>query len=235
MIKTRKMSNIDALKLCCVKHEKLFNDLSNVDRIDFNDFYVSVDGRIMDEEEHIMDIKTVIYAKLYDFPLGWLKMAANNPYSSLEINNQALYQVVKMSGNEKVNMISLLPSLWQETGLKFHNITRLEVCLDVNVSAITRIRHALRDVEGLDLYICGRRIAPNEVIPHHKVCYQETRLHLKNRPTLYFDNYNRLLEMTCYDKGREITDASNYKEDYIKEWDEIYGMKLQRIESYLLH
>lgn len=228
MIKTRTMSNIDALKLCCTEHGKLFNDLLNVDRVEFNDFIIKVEGRVM-EEEQIIDIMCLIYAKTYDFPFAKLKLPKNNPYSSLEINNQALYQVVRMSGSEKVNMISLLPSFWQETGLKFHNITRLEVCLDMNVSAITRIRYALRDVDGLDLYINGKRIAPNAVIPRHKVCYQETRLRLCNKPTLYFDNYNKSLQMDCYDKNREIMDASNYKE-YIREWDEIFGQKLQRIE-----
>lgn len=230
MRKTKTATNIDAVKICCTEHKQLFNFLLEEDRKDFNNFYVEVGERVKDEEGQIMEIISVIYENSVALPLATLKISVNNPYCYLEMNNHALYKVVMLSDEEKISMLTLVPSIIMELGLKFHNITSVEVCIDMNVAALTRIKKAIKDVDGLCLYINGRRIAPDEAIPHHLRCYQATRLRLLSRPSLYFSNYNESLSLKCYDKGKELLEASNYKEDYIKEWDEINGQTLQRIE-----
>ena len=230
MKKTRTATNIDAIKICCTEHKQLFDSLSKEDRKDFNNYYVEVGGRYKDEDGQIVEIISVIYEESLAFPLATLKMSVNNLYSFFEMNNQALYEVVMLSEDEKISTLTLISSIITELGLKFHNITSVEVCIDMNVAALTRIKKAIKDVEGLCMYINGRRIAPNEVIPNHLRCYQTTRLRLLSHPTLYFSNYNDSLSLKCYNKGKELKDASYYKEAYITEWDEIKGHILQRIE-----
>ena len=142
-------------------------------------------------------------------------------YCWISLDNRALYTPGKDYGE--------LPYLYwieEDLGLKFNNISYLEIALDSNVNWFRRVRRALR-TEELTPVVLGKAY-PNMKEHIKKLLYIHTGDRVRYRTdTLSLKSANGEIALEIYNKGEEIEESGKH---YIRE---CFGLKsggLYRLE-----
>lgn len=227
---TKSSSNVDTLKVC-VDGKQLFDELLSKDHFYFADGEVAVTGRIQKPNGEVQKINAEIMQN--GLPYCFADLELTDGFSWVTVQNEAFYDVLTtvMYGHgeiEKVSIASTLEDTLSSIGLPFLHITSVDVCLDVNINAVKRLRKAIKDVEGLVMIVNGKRVNDNE----HCVDYyfQANRNRLIGQPSIYRKGS---LDLKVYDKARELSEVSLQKEEYTRNWSGIKGKPLYRVELHI--
>lgn len=234
MKKVKFRTNVDALKLC-VKGNcgELFDHLITNDDYSFDGGIVKVNKRYGLADAPLSEIQARVLIDGIDYQFADLRLSNNkySPFSFMTINNKVFYDPFTTSCgsdiNERVSILLLIDELLPRLGLELYQTSSVDVCLDCNLSALTRIKRAIRDVNNLAMYINGRHVDDND--PCIGYYYAANRFKLLGQPTLYIKNTGGL-SLRVYDKGRELNDASPEKSEYTRNWSNISDTPYHRLE-----
>ena len=234
MKKVKFRTNADALKLCIKCNcGELFNHLTTNDDYSFDGGIVKVNKRYGFNEAPLSEIQARVLIDGIDYQFAELRLSNNkySPFSFMTVNNKVFYDPFTTSFgsgvNERVSMLSLIDELLPRLGLELYQTSSVDVCLDCNFSALTRIKRAIRDVDNLVMYINGRHV--NDTDPTPRYLFPANRFKLLGKPTLYLKSTSGLA-LRVYDKGRELNDASPEKNEYTRNWSNINDTPYHRLE-----
>lgn len=234
MKKVKFRTNVDALKLCVKCNcDELFNHLATSDDYPFDGGIVKVNKRYGFNEAPLSEIQARVLIDGIDYQFADLRLSNNkySPFSFMTVNNKVFYDPFTTffgSGvNERVSILSLIDELLPRLGLELYQTSSVDVCLDCNFSALTRIKRAIRDVDSLAMYINGRHV--NDTDPTLGYFFPANRFKLLGKPTLYLKSTSGLA-LRVYDKGRELNDASPEKNEYTRSWSNINDTPYHRLE-----
>ena len=235
MKKVKFRTNVDALKLC-VKCDsgKLYDHLTTNDDYCFDGGVVTVNKRYgFTDDVPPNEIHARVLVDGLEYPYGELQLSYNkySPFSFMTVNNRVFYDpfttAIGCDIDGRVSMLSLVDELLPRLDLELYQTSSVDVCFDCNISALARIKRAIRDVDNLAMYINGRHV--DDDAPTIGYYYAANRFKLIGMPTLYIKNTGGLA-LKVYDKGREMDDASPDKNEYIRSWNGISGTPLHRLE-----
>ena len=229
--------NIDMLRLCFeCDNVGLINKLTNVevgDYYDCFDFYLlRIEGKIF---EYVFEIRyyesgvSKLYGELR-FGINKDEIESNIHFNGtrkiwVSVANSALYC------NEKYYIDYISDTL----GLKLHNITTLDIAMDMTKNIGKTTKHLIRNKQ-LTTILNGKKIIDrNEDRPEITYTYSGTlnkdkymTLNIKQKKAI--KDKSKGTSLTAYDKRAEIINSSH--KDYIME---LYGnpKKLHRLEVHL--
>lgn len=225
MARTIKASvNIDKLKVCMMQPDGLFEQMYNIEQD-----YVPFDGFVLKFVEK--DIDAIVCKVLLnevdqaEILLGTLVFNNTCKYAGrafFEFENSALYTIEFVdAGDNKYNKIAHLYYIMEVLGLELNNITQLDLARDSNINFIKKITKAVKDYEGLDMYLNGKKIVnPTKKIPDYGAFYGASRKRLASQPTLYLSQAKKSvgLSMRVYDKTKELSEQSTHKKMRYIQW-----------------
>lgn len=234
MKKLKFRTNVDALKLC-IKSEsgELFNHLTTNDNYYFDGGVVTVDKRYGfsdDAPPNEIQARIIIDGLEYQYAELQLSNYKYSPFSFLTVNNRVFYDPFTTTYgcgiDGRVSMLALIDELLPCLGLRLYQTSSVDICLDCNFSALSRIKRAIRDVDNLAMYISGRHVDDNA--PTIKYLFPANRFRLLGQPTLYLKNTSGLA-LRGYDKAKEL-EVSKDKNEYTRSWSDIDGTPYHRLE-----
>ena len=228
-------TNVDALKLCVKSNSgKLFDSLTINDEFHFDGGVIIVNKRYgFSDDAPLNEIQAKVLVDDLDYQYADLQLCNNkySPFSFLTVNNRVFYEpfttIFDSDIDGRVSILALIEELLSRMDLMLYQISSVDVCLDCNFSALTRIKRAIRDVDNLAMYINGRHVDDNA--PTIGYYYAANRFKLLGQPTLYIKNTGGLA-LKVYDKARELEDVSTSKEEYTRNWSGIDGAPYHRLE-----
>lgn len=226
---------VDALKICVVQDEdseiEIFNILSNYETFNFDGGSIIVNERILNAEGETKEILCRIEIDGLPYKFADVQLTSDK-FSWLTISNEAFYDVLTSCNNtssfEKIACFSILEELLPALGFALFHVTGVDICLDVNVGAVTRLRKALRNQQLVKL-INGKKVVEIEALPNFNYTYQANCFKLLGQPTIYCKSTGGL-ELSIYDKSREIQQATPHKNEYIRRWSGINDRTMYRVE-----
>jgi hypothetical protein len=220
--------NVDKLKVCFNISNELYSYFSkNQTRVDKINNTRCLDEEnfsliFFDEDETkmsaILNIKDSDgYFKLGTFIFNNGKKYKNLAFFSFE--NEALYSVyAKDTQGKSYNYISCLWYVIDYYEMTFNNVTTLELAFDSHFDFVTKIRKTIKNVDEYDLYLNGKKVNDNEILPGYGEYYSRNRLKLQ-LPTLYFSQAKKSdMQMRVYNKTREIEESTPYKKEIYAQW-----------------
>lgn len=235
MKKVKFRTNVDALKLCvkCDSGE-LYDHLTTNDNYYFDGGVVTVNKRYgFTDDVPPNEIHARVLVDGLEYPYGELQLSNNkySPFSFITLNNRVFYEpfttAIDSDIDGRVSMLSLIGELLPRLGLTLYQTSSVDVCFDCNISALARIKRAIRDIDNLAMYINNRHVEDDA--PSIGYYYAANRFKLIGMPTLYVKNTGGLA-LKVYDKGRELDDASPDKNNYTRSWSGIEGTPFHRLE-----
>lgn len=235
MKKVKFRTNVDALKLCVkCDSDELYDHLTTNDDYYFDGGVVTVNTRYgFSDDTPPNEIHARVLMDGLPYPYAELQLSNNkySPFSFMTLNNRVFYEpfttAIDNDIDGRVSMLSMIDELLPRLGLTLHQTSSVDVCIDCNISALARIKRAIRDVDNLAMYINGRHVEDDA--PSIGYYYAANRYKLIGMPTLYVKNTGGLA-LKVYDKGRELDDASPDKNDYTRNWSGIVGTPFHRLE-----
>lgn len=221
--------NVDKLRICLNMPTNLYEYFKNN--------YTRYDGidniRILDEDDFSLsfidedEIKMTAVLNVRDvqgyYRLGTFTFSTSLKYDGkafFTFDNAALYRVYTRTPNgEPKNHICDLLYVTEFYGMKFNNITELEIAFDSNYNWINIIRKRIKDIDNYDLFLNGKKVKNNETLDGYGEYYSRSRIKLSKSPTLYFSQAKESdMKMRIYDKSRELNESSPQKVERFKEW-----------------
>lgn len=229
-----KSTAIDALKICVTggKENNLFNYLTKEDGYFFDGGSVKVNERITNTSGDTKEIFCRVLIDGLDYQFAEIQLS-NDKYSFITICNRSFYDYLTTSFGKNANdydripMSALVGELLPQLDLMLLHVTRVDVALDVNVSALSRLKKAIKNTKELVMIVNGKRVSDEAASLGY--FYQANRYRLLGQPTLYLKSTGGVA-LKVYDKGRELAQASNFKNDYIRKWTGINGATMHRVE-----
>lgn len=200
--------NIDKLEVCYEAPREVIDSIEDTLSWEREGYRLQEYSR--DKVETILKIEVITPLQGWEV-YGWLRIGNRfekeedtSRFCWISLENKALYG--KDSGE--------LPYLYwieEDLGLKFHNITDMEIAMDSNLNWFRRIRAAIR-TEELTPIVLGKAY-PDRGDIVKKLLY----IHTGNRKRYITDTLvvkGGDISLKLYDKGREIGDSGK---DYIRE------------------
>ena len=230
--------NIDKLKICFLSpagfDERIRDEFitNNGQDIDMGDY-------ILSRGLHDSDTLTIhLYVPIdgQQHCIGRYIIHCNGkyaPYVFFELDNRALYTEFSEWDGHKVNLAVIIEDISLDLGLRFNNITTVELSMDTNINVLAKVRKALRNTERYDMVMNNNKITdPYKVIPGYSEMYGGSRVRLSRIPTLYFrQRRDDGLKLKIYNKSTEMAIASPGKESYIPKWNGITNANIYRVEA----
>ena len=225
---SRASINIDRLKVCFLA------DTDFADRL--NEGFMSNPERTIDMGDYVLqrgltdpDRMTIYLYITMDgtrYHIGHYTIHLNGryqPYVFFECDNKALYTEFNRWEDEKCNLASLIEDISADLGLRYNNITSVELALDTTVNVVAKVRKAIKDVEQYDMVVNWKKETdPYRIIPGYYEMRGGSRQRMSYIPTLYFrQKRDDGLRLKIYNKTAEMATASPQKEKYVTEWNDI--------------
>lgn len=202
--------NIDRLEICYEAPKEVIDNLEDTLSWERDGYRLKEHSR--DKLETVLKIEVVTPSQGWEV-FAWLRIGNRfekeediSRYCWISLENRALYTKGKAYGE--------LPYLYwieEDLGLKFHNITDIELAFDSNVNWFRRVRAAIRE-EELTPIVLGKAYPDKEEIIT-KLLY----IHTGNRIRYKTDTLvvkGGEISLKLYDKGKEIEESGK---DYIRE------------------
>lgn len=238
MIKARGSINIDRLKVCFKSNEYVINRLqeqfsesgSTLDYVDFR--LVRIDEK--DKNNLTAAVDMDIDDSTHRF--GHFKFSLTGMYRGyafFTFENRALYTPFMGYMGAKSSIAGMLEDIAAVIGLQVNNITVCEIALDSNLNVLNSARKAVRNVEQLDMFVNGRRVAyTNRKIEDYCEVFSSSRERLLMQPCICVkQKRDDGLRLKIYNKTREMDEVSPAKKEYIPEWNDIPGSQtIYRVE-----
>ena len=237
-IKTIASVNIDRLKICynLPTEFDLFSDLVSksdlptptpkdepAEKIWYDGFYlVAQDWEFSTNYGDCKRLSMMVVTS-DDRKIGTLELRDDCKYGGkcfFTFECRALYTIeTQYPDGTKFNMMGYINFIADELGLKFNNITLVELALDCNKNYITKVRKMIRNTD-IEMFKNGHKITDeNKVISNYGEYYSRTRKQLSKQPTLYFEQAKDTgLKLKIYNKSREMMEQEQEKLSYIPEW-----------------
>ncbi len=213
--------NVDYLKLCYRQPVEVFETIASTDGdIFYGDGY---DLLIKERDAATIRAEVQILNNGEMMPLGKLLLNNGNTFSGkafFEYTNWALYDKFSVVGNETHNYLPMFDYVADDLGLKYNNTTRVDLALDTNINVITRIRRNIRNCEGLDMFLCRRKVDDEDKkIEGYGEFYASTRRRLLRTPELIIRQAKEEgTRLKVYDKSRELAESRPDKADRYFTW-----------------
>lgn len=245
MKEVKYVCNVDQLKICLLQPDELFENLYNdlINSADYRCYRKQYDGfYLVADKKAVNDKDITMRLFMNDDPnidLGTFTFNNSQKYGTkcfFLYNTKIMYQksIVIEDGIDtyKANYFAYPFYAFDCLGLTFNNVTKIEIAVDVNVNAISRIQQAVSDVDTFHMILLGKNVKdPTEYLDGYYEFYQRSRLRKRRNPTLYIGKQKSSgkVVLRVYDKTRELEQARQDKEEIIKVWDDI-GDYIQRLE-----
>ena len=227
--------NTDKLKVCFNITNEIYtyfaehstkierkNDNSQLRFLEEDDFFLV----FFDEEETKMSATLNIRQKDgsgENFKLGTFTFHKGKKYENKAFflfENSALYRIFsKDYYGETHGYIYCLMYVAEHYGMKFNNITELELAFDSDFNFVKKIRQMIKNVNKYDLFLNGKKVDDNEeILNGYGEYYSRNRMKLQ-LPTLYFSQAKASdMRMRVYDKTTELKESTPHKEKNFKKW-----------------
>lgn len=244
--------SIDRIKVCLIQPDGFFDNLYQLYHlvpgrerkvINFDGYYL-----LFEKAEHVNDKD--ITAELFlggAVKLGCFTFNNSTKYKSSKtgfkcffvFETKSLYEVSGYTfdndgGRVKVNYFSYPFNVFEDLGLRFNNVTSIEIACDTEARVYSGIQYAVSHPDVFEMVLLGRKVKdPDAVLDGYGEYYQRTRLTRLPRPTIYIRpghperGNNR--ELKVYDKARELLQSRPDKKDLQEAWLGM-GDKVQRME-----
>lgn len=206
--------NIDRLELCYTAPREVIDSLEETTSWDREGYRLQEVSR--DRIETTFKIEVIAPGTESGWSVyAWLRIGNRFEkeedtfrYCWIALDNRALYTPGKDYGE--------LPYIYwieEDLGLKFNNISYLEIALDSNVNWFRRVRAAIRN-EALVPVVLGKAY-PDMRKRINKLLYMHTGDRIRYRTdTLSLKSANGEIALEIYDKGEEIEESGK---QYIRE------------------
>lgn len=250
--------NIDKLRICLLQPEGFYDSLYQAfqdnpgKRIQYDGYYLSFAEKqdVNDKDitarlylEDVRDTEVPWYQmKPFSRELGTFTFNKSQKYGSkcfFSFSTKSLYETSQVvyegkDTNTKYNYFTYPFFVFHELGLKFNNVSYIEIACDTEASVINRIRYAVGKPDLFDMVLLWKKVEdPTAILDGFWEYYQRSRVRKASRPSLYIhpskseSGNNQSLKI--YDKARELAQSRPDKEDLTRAWN---GMKdgIQRME-----
>ena len=227
--------NIDKLKVCFRANDYLLNYLvdefkndTTIDRVDYKLVLIE-----QDEDAMTVALDMNIDEQIHRF--GYFNFPLNGKYAKyvfFSFENRALYTLFMNYEGRKSSIAMMIEDIAADMGLKFNNITSVELAFDTNINVLAKVRKAIKNVEQYDMVVNMKKVKTSrEKIDGFCEVYGANRERIINPPMLYFrQKKDEGIRLKIYNKSREMQDASPAKEAYIPEWNDITSTPIYRAE-----
>lgn len=231
--------NIDRLKICFVAPvgfgERLQNEFSGYGKSKELDM---VYYTLYCSENNYDKLIVYLYVPMdgEKHKIGYYTINLNGryaPYVFFTMENKALYTAYEDWAENRVNLAVMVEDISLDLGLRFNNITYVELCMDTNINVLAKVRKAIRNTEQYDMIFNLNKVTdPYQILPGYAEMYGGSRIRLSRIPTLYFrQKRDDGVMVKIYNKSAEMAIASPSKENYIPKWDDIENAPIYRIEA----
>ena len=223
----RYKQNVDRLEVCYTAPREVIDSLEDTTFWDRGEYRLHEVSR--DRIEVLFKIEVLTPGVEREWVVfAWLRIGNRFEreedsfrYCWISLDNRALYTPGKDYGE--------LPYLYwieDDLGLKFNNISYMEIALDSNVNWFRRVRAALR-TEGIVPIILGKAY-PDMKEKIKKLLYIHTGDRVRYRTdTLSLKSANGEIALEIYDKGEEIEESGK---QYIRDCFGLRSGGLYRLE-----
>ena len=237
--------NIDKLRVCFTQPDTLIQYLSERKGedgfVDYEHFRLHI---IEEETEDGSSIRQIIARVILlgtgqsgtDVSLGTFMLNNSGKYRGLcffTFENKALYSCEAIINGERHNLIGYLNYVTETLGLRYNNITELELAMDTNYNVTSVIRRYISKYQQYRMYLNGKIIRdPKITIKGYIEIFNRTRKKLQRTPSLYIKqgSIGIELQLKIYNKTKEIEEESPHKQ-HINEWNNFAdGTQTYRLE-----
>ena len=204
--------NIDRLEVCYTASREVIDGLEDTTFWDRGEYRLLEFSR--DKIETILKIEVFTPSKEW-VVFAWLRVGNKfekeddtSRYCWVSLENRALYSKGKEYGE--------LPYLYyiaEDLGLKFNNISYLELAVDSNINWFRRVRAALRSEEFVPVVLGKAYPDKKTIIPRLLYIHTGDRERYKTN-TLVLKSQNGEVALELYDKEAEIKASGK---EYIRE------------------
>ena len=217
--------NIDRLEVCYTGSWEVLDKIESSTYLEREGFRLQEFSR--DRIETIYRVEVITPPGEWEV-FAWLKIGNKFEkredklrYCWIRLDNRALYTKGKTYGE--------LPYLFwieEDLGLKFNNISELEIALDSNVNWFRRVRAAIRNGELVPIILGKAYPDTREVIGKLKYIHTGDRIRYRTE-TISLKSANKELALEIYNKGEEIKESGK---DYIRECFGLASSNIYRLE-----
>ena len=236
--------NLDKVKICLLQPEGFYDNPYNAyhnsskGQIHYDGFFLQFDNA---DQVNDKDITARLFVKDNPIELGTFKFNKSQKYGSkcfFSYATKSLYApsnyIFEKDGITKYNYFSYPFYAFDRLGLKFNNVSSIEIACDTEASVIRRIQYAVSKPELFDMILLWKKVkSPDEILNGYWEYYQRSRIRKAQRPTLYIHSMKYEAGNNCslkiYDKARELVQSRNDKEVLTRAWDGMNG-NIQRLE-----
>lgn len=210
-MKTKTALNIDYLKLCYRQPENLFQKLASTQGDIVHRF--CYDLLLIERDELRIIAKVLICDTVGQWSLGTLTLNNGSTFGGkafFEYENRALYEVFsRLPEQRPSNFIDLMEHVADDLGLEYNNCTRIDIALDTTLNVLARLRKRIRDVEGLDMFLCRHKVTdPDMKLDGYGEFYASSRRRLLKRPEIILGQVKgEGTRLKIYDKSRELKES----------------------------
>lgn len=242
--------NLDRVRICLTCPDSFFDKLfSNFcvlkkDSIEFDGFTLSNNDSEENNRNSITARLFLEEGKLLPTKLGdceFRRSRMNGIKCFFTYNTSLLYETdtytysIRNKNVQKYNYFIYPLLAFEVMGLKFNNVTSVELAADTDSNVIHKINYAVGKTELFDMILHHKKILnPNEELNGYGVYYPRSRKRISSRPTLYVKSphhkeFGNNISLKIYDKAREMAQSCPYKETTIREWNNM-TKNIQRME-----
>lgn len=233
--------NLDRVKICLLQPENFFMELTKTIKENEGTKAISYKGfslTIIDDNDK--DIKANLSTDYYhNTVLGSFIFNNSAKYGTkcfFTFSTKAMYEncVPEEIGEKKYNCFNYPFYVFDALGLRFNNVSYLEIACDTDTSVIKKIQYVVSHSKAFDMVLIRKKVTdPDAILSGYWEYYQRSRTRKENHPTLYVHSTNQVAgnrkELKIYDKARELIQYRPDKEEMTRAWN---GMKkeIQRME-----
>ena len=241
--------NLDRVRICLICPDYFFDKLfgnfciSKKDSIEFDGFTLSKNDSEENNRKSIWARLFLEEDKLLPTKLGEceFRRSKNGIKCYFTYNTLLLYETdsytysIKNKKVQKYNYFIYPLLAFKAMGLKFNNVTTVEIAADTDSNAIRKINYAVGKPELFEMILNHKKVTnPDDILIGYGTYYPRSRKRISSRPTIYVKSptqkeFGNNISLKVYDKAIEMAQTHSYKEPDIREWNEM-PKKMQRIE-----